>query len=324
MICAYLIIALHTISPDGVGFYLKLIGRVGVPIFAICSGFLIANQIQESTKENNKYIFKYCFRLLFLEAMWSIPYLLLDHDIYFATNAWYKDVYSIIVVFWKRGISMHMWYLSALVVCVLILYILIPRVNKRFILIISSCLYVFCLFGDNYYGLIKDTVIAAVIDGYIARFGNVWNSFMSILLFVYMGVLLREKWEQKSLPHLSTKMIVFVLFLFYVENTILHISEISLDNSASITLIPLSIGIIILGLQLSNKIKKPLPFVRASMYIYLVHVFVIRIVDFCWKYSGEFIASCGRFLIVAVITTFVSIFICIGKEYLLQKKKISK
>lgn len=173
LVCAYFVIALHTISPDGIGFYVKLIGRVGVPVFAICSGFLIANKISTNLKDNNRYICRYCCRLLCLEMIWSVPYLLLDYDLYLAETEWYKNLYNILAVFWKRGISAQMWYLSALAVCVFLLYVLIPRVNRIFILITSGCLYIFCLFGDNYYGLIKNTIAVHVMDWYIIHFGNV-------------------------------------------------------------------------------------------------------------------------------------------------------
>ena len=137
-------------------------------------------------------------------------------------------------------------------------------------------------------------------------------------------MLLRKKWEQKLIPQFSIKQVILFLVLFYLENAVLHISGISLDNAVSITLIPLSVSIVITGLRFFDKVQRPLRFTKASMYIYLVHVLVIRIVDYLWEYSGDFIASCGRFFIVTVVSTVVSIILCIIEIQLLKNKKVDK
>ena len=309
---AYAIIALHTISSIGPGYFIKLLCRIGVPIFSLLNGFFLAPKLTSHNKENSKHIFSYCLRLLLIDMLWSIPFLVIDFSMYYVDGSWIKTIYNIVVAFWKRGIGAHLWFLSALALCILFLYYSIPLLSNRIILIVCSLFYLFCLLGDNYYGLIKGTLLGKIIDIYILHFGHVWNSFMSIILFVFIGHLLFEKWKRNSLPNISFVYIMILLIIFFLENIILKSASVSLDNSASIILIPLSVSIVIFGLRHAQRYSYfPLPN-NFSMYLYLSHMLVIRILDkILGEYNSLFFYSILRFIFVAFITSIVAFSLCL-------------
>lgn len=161
LVCAVLVIVIHTIDRDGIGIYIKALCRIAVPLFAMCSGYFLSKGLSGENKNRFKYLVKYVVRLFLLEAIWSVPYLIIEWKEFFTGNAWYKIVYSIVVVFWKRGIETHLWYLSALAVCALLLYWAIPRLKWIVIEITAVGFYAFCLLGDSYYEIIRGGVAAS-------------------------------------------------------------------------------------------------------------------------------------------------------------------
>lgn len=305
MLCSVLIVALHTVSNTGIGWYFNLLGRMGVPIFAVCSGFLIGDKIFNRDSQS---IIKYVTRLLKIEVLWSCLYLYFDRQLYFDGKQWYKILYNIIIVFWRRGIGFHLWYLSSTVICVVLIYVMASRFPLKVIAALGGLMYLFCLLGDNYHGLIVDSPIFPIVNSYIIRNGAVWNSFLSIFIFITLGVILRYRYKGGIIvrPHPSIILICFICFI--LENVFLDNLHISNGNSASFFLVPLAYYIVAGGVFC--KIKRPMKYPKVQLYVYLSHVACMYIIDSVRGYSGELSDSFFRFVLVLGLAYIFSMFLC--------------
>ena len=170
-ICSILVIFLHTFTSRGMGYYIKLITRIAVPFFFMCSGYFLTDKLFEENKIIRRIkIKKYIGRIILIDIIWSGVYVIVDHEIYLGNLSLIKTLISIAHNLFLNGVHMHLWYLSALCVCVILIYISVNKISWRHICSISLILYIFCLFGDLYYGIIKNTFLKHIIDLYIQHF----------------------------------------------------------------------------------------------------------------------------------------------------------
>lgn len=173
------------------------------------------------------------------------------------------------------GTYYHLWYLITCSVSIYIVYFLINKLGLKKALIISLFLYIFSLLGDSYYGL-PIGKFRWFIDVYIGLFGEVWNSFIWVLIFILMGICIRKYNLNKKLVH--GKFIFFITYcLFIIEHFILRYLGIAQDNNTSIFLLALAPVIFMNVLNLEDKInssfitRNSIILKNISLNIYLVH-----------------------------------------------------
>ena len=180
-ICAYLVCIVHIspikfqiagIASSNINFLLQqYFGRVAVPFYFTSSGFLLYKKMTFDNI-NVERIKDYCFKILRLLGTWSFLLFV--------------------------GSQVHLWYLGALVLAVIILSMLIKKkIPLNYILIISIALYTIGLLGDSYYGFIeplkKHFLLKVIIVGYENIFCRTRNGVFFGFIYVLIGALFAQK-----------------------------------------------------------------------------------------------------------------------------------
>lgn len=159
------------IDGENINFIINTFARFGVPFFFIVSGFLFGQKIR-STKYRKKYFRNYIKKIIGLFVYWSLFYVMYGlilnvlESIIFDLNmrqeivnylhsfVGVSDIFLFLIYGSGGGpASYHLWYLSALIWSILVLYMFIKADRLSVLLIISLLLNVVGLFGQTYSGV---------------------------------------------------------------------------------------------------------------------------------------------------------------------------
>lgn len=176
--------AIHTVNRDTiVGYSIVAFARVAVPFFFISSGYFYYDKLQISnTDTKKKKIISHLKKLTKIYVLWSAVYFIID-------NTLIKNVVKIVRYFFVIGIHAHLWFLSALIVCTLIISLIYFRwrINLKYLFGGSIILYLVAAAGDMYSVFFDSEIIYRAYNIYNNFFGETWNSFMAGLIFFYDG-----------------------------------------------------------------------------------------------------------------------------------------
>ncbi|WP_404429623.1 acyltransferase family protein [Sutcliffiella horikoshii] len=165
------------INGSDINLILETFARFAVPFFFVASGFLFSNKLL-ILEETTSYFVKYFKKLLKLFLSWTLFYIMyglclslfrayaaglnIKTELFNYVNnlIGLKSITEFILYGAVNApASFHLWYLSALIWSLLIVYIFI-KINKlRYLLIISLVLNIVGLFGQTYSGLFKLNII---------------------------------------------------------------------------------------------------------------------------------------------------------------------
>lgn len=169
----FFIVCIHTapfygsevFGVDGrsVNFLINTFSRFAVPFFFVSAGFLFVQKILSlNNNNNNKYFKKYFAKLFKIFISWYLFYLFYDFLKlalskklleYFSSFPGINIEKILFFLFYGGGggvASYHLWYLSALIWSILIVYIFIKKGKLNLLLYISLILNIIGLLGQTY------------------------------------------------------------------------------------------------------------------------------------------------------------------------------
>lgn len=124
-ICSLLVVYIHVpafadIQPDLNFFIKQVLCRIAVPLFYICSGFLIAEKIETGA------IKEYVKRIAELYILYTALYFPFTYlELFKTTNSTIMTIVVFIQRFLFSGSFQHLWFFTGLIVAVLIMTVLI-------------------------------------------------------------------------------------------------------------------------------------------------------------------------------------------------------
>lgn len=274
----FFVVSVHTgpfigtkvLSIDGeyINFIINTFARFGVPFFFVVSGFLFGQKIL-ITINTKEYFKRYLKKILKLFIYWYIFYVMYNFTLiivkailkgislkeeivnYFTSFIGVKESMLFIIYGGIAGPNTnHLWYLSALIWCIIIVYIF-DKINQlNILLFISFLLNVIGLFGQTYAGILdlelfgynvqtRDAVFFGLFYttlGCYFAFNYNWikqktdrlkSSTFIALFFVFSIIQIGERvmahifWENEIRAedfYLSTIFLTTCLFLFVMKN----------------------------------------------------------------------------------------------------------
>lgn len=255
------------------------IGRIGVPCFFMINGYYLYSKIK-----SGKAILKYVKRLITIYATWTFVFLLLTVE--------YADLKLILSLFF--GIH-HLWYLSALIGGVIVLYFLKKYIkNDTVLLIITLGLFATGIYIQNNFFSISNASIRVLIFR---------NALFFCVPFLFLGYYIKEKQDKlKQIPNLALIVITTIGFI-----TILYESSLLAGPK---TIVELYYGMIIIAPALFILILKKSVFKVDDGYvglltsgIYYVHPLAIYILEANYKLSDMHIYMLPAVLILSALLT---------------------
>jgi len=303
IVAAILVIGIH-ISPfsnisEPLDFFVtRVIGRVAVPFFFMITGcfFFAVPRTWFQVKR----------MLLSLLQIYVIAIV-----IYLPINMYRGDFHGVSLTYilqdiFFNGTIYHLWYLPAAMMGIVITYLLITYVSPKQALFICIGLYIIGLGGDSYYNLVTQISVIREVYLWIFSWSNhTRNGIFMAPIFLYLGHLI-PKYKIRKYSVLIPLITSFVLL--FIEAIIIHYANLYRHDSMYIFL-PIVVFFLIVWL-LQYKGKRNIVAKDVSLYMYLIHPFIIVIVHSVSQFLGLqaifFDNTLIQFVLVCILTIGVS------------------
>ena len=220
LLLSIMVVMIHTKLFDN---SFNAILRVAVPIFFIYSSVFFFS----SKKLNIK---KFLKRTLLLYFSWFIILFPITYIVRGYSKLTILELLLDVFISFLRGSTfLASWYLSALIISILIIYFLNKHFQSTFIVVLTVPCYIFALITSNYHFLIENNCyLESIFNSMIIYVGSPINNFIVGLFWISIGNLIVDK--EKTLLKASNKLllvlsIVFCVLLLFENLTINFISK---------------------------------------------------------------------------------------------------
>ena len=276
-------------------FVIHVLARVTIQFFFMAAGFLLFRKIEfplRGNKKNDQIIFQYCKRVLTLFVIWMGIYTSVALA-YFISQLGF-NYYGFYLFYRFLQESSHLWYLSALVVAVLLVYWALHHITFKSALILGVILYLIGLFGDAYYGIAGNLGIGFAVKLYLALFNTSRNGVFFGFFFVAMGAYFAKSGFRIKRPFPG---FIICMVLLTAEVFMLRAYSNPLNYNLLFFALPASVYLFSGILELQLKERKIYYWLRdGSLIVYLVHPLFIMLLPIglsmikaSWIYSNSLV-----------------------------------
>lgn len=307
-ISAIFVIGIHTRPLAGLSVFADFVScdiifRIAVPFFVVCTGFYLSIKISSASSWTP--VKSMVIKLLKLYVCYSLLYFII------LVLLWNKEgIFDVgLIIGWIKSFCIgesyyHMWYLSAMVVALLLFYPIVRYVPLSWRIVVILLLWLIGVFNYIYsdvLSLLKPLVIAY----------NKCGAF-TIALFRVLPLLLLG--DQVACRKISSKVVIMVGLLFSAAGLV--IEALCLKNNGaervSYILFTLPVAFFFFSYveQLSiNSVRGTMLISRISSMIYLIHPAIIVLINSVFDLSSH------QFMLF-VFTTILSIIVSCCFVYL--------
>lgn len=194
---ACLVIAIHTAPmssfSDEADFILTgIIARVAVPFFFMVTGQFLLSAYLFEKKTDRDPLFRFIRKTLIVYGFAAVLYI--PANIYAGhwKNIGAADAFRLLIF---DGAFYHLWYLPALATGVCLIVLLSRKLSFHSVFGIGILLYLVGLFGDSYFGVIRNVpVISSIYEGMLLhhfklqRHDSMYLSLLPCMFFLYLFI----------------------------------------------------------------------------------------------------------------------------------------
>ncbi len=317
-IFAIFVIGIHTSllknSPSNFSWYITHgLFRIAVPSFFVISGFFYGKKIyKKSDQERKEITIKYVKRLLIPFFFWlllNLPFKFIEYHKTLSVMGTIKILLRDLV-FYPWG---ALWYISSLIVAVLLINLLLKKMSTKKIIIIGMVLYLFALICNNYYFLVQNNFIGKIIDTYMKICESGRNGVFVGLLFVSLGVGVYQLFIENKIKYRLCFIGMILSYGLLIGEIFLIKGKLYLDDGSLYIMLVIFIPLFI---AYFSKYQSTLDttFVRKlSTGIYYSHRFIIKICELILplliiNYSKTLLFFCtlGLTVLLVIIMYFIN------------------
>lgn len=270
-ICALLVLEVHFISDyveNNIKFVLSQgIGRIAVPFFFITSGYFLANKSGDTIKIHN-----YLFKIFKLYILWSVLYFPYELYMWKLNNENIMlGIVNYIKKFFLVGSFIHLWYLLAVIIAVIIIEALLKRISIDKLLVIGFMLYILGMLGDGYYNVLVNTpLFKKIYDLYLSIFETTRNGLFFGVFFISLGYFISIKGvvikKTISLVYLIISLLCMITEIYFIKS-----NNFQLDYNMYISIIPATFFLFNLVKEIQLKDNKIYSMLRSmSVTVFLI------------------------------------------------------
>jgi alanine racemase len=280
IVAAILIIVIHTsplstYSEWGDFILTRVIARIAVPFFFMTSGFFLISRYQYNTKKLRIFV-KKTMLIYGIAIILYIPINIYNH--YFQMENLLPNFIKDIVF---DGTLYHLWYLPAAIIGGVITWYLVRKLGYYKAFVVAATLYFIGLFGDSYYGLIKNN---SILNGFYILLFQISDYTRNGVFFAPVFFLLGG-WtaDCQSCLGQTTARIMFVLMMLFMlaEGIILHQFHLQRHDSMYFFLVPSMYFLFHILLHFRGERHNWMR--NLSLLIYIIHPMIIVIIRFTAK-----------------------------------------
>lgn len=284
LIAAVMIIAIYTFpfgsADSNLNTLLTLtLFRIAVPFFFLVTGyFVLGNIVVETTsssKRNYLLFLKRQCKFYLLVTLLYVPLAIYNGNLSLDTSV--KQLIKLLVF---EGIMYHLWYFPAVILGSLVVIIMLKHLSFKTTIFVSSLLYVMGVFGDSWYGVVRENVTLKIFYSLIFdSVGYTRNGLFFVPLFLCIGIYLR-KVSQQDIDFFRMKLFsIIFLFTLLCEGYFVHRFSLPKHDSMYISLPFVLLFIFPLILKWYPKIHLKLA-KEKSMIMYVIHPWFIATLHF--------------------------------------------
>ncbi|CFX01070.1 Alanine racemase [Syntrophomonas zehnderi OL-4] len=323
LIAALLVICIHTsplttFSANADFLLTRIIARIAVPFFLMVTGFFILPPYLFASSRDRLPLMRFLKKVVFLYAVAII--------IYWPVNLYagqFKglDVADVIRLVLFDGTFYHLWYLPAVILGALMVFLLSRKLSFQAVMVVSLFLYGIGLMGDSYFGAISGVpVLATAYDAMFQVFSYTRNGLFYAPVFLTMGAWFAHS-PQTGGRKKSAAGFALSILLMTIEGFVLHYTGWQRHDSMYVALLPCMYFLYQLVMVWD---RKPNPFLRTiSTWIYIIHPLFIVVVRGTAKVTGlvDILVrnSLIHYLAVAVLSVLFAVLV--AKLSFLKKQK---
>ena len=288
---------------------IQILARNAVPLYFMISGYLFYIKRGDSTIKIgrftvNEYYYKYVKRMLAVYLIWSAIYLFDVLERYYYGSGMSVPVFALLYVWGATvyGTYIQLWFFPSLLFAVTMVHLFAKKIGFKKLLGIAFFFYIIGMFGDAYFGVIKDVpVIANSYKSFFFLFNTTRNGLMFGLMFVTMGAMLSEK--KTLLPPKKAGLYALISLGFVaIESFSLRYLSQPIDYNVMLFLIPTAYFNFQFLLGLDLKFKWNYKFLRdSSTVIFFIHPLFVILFNVLFPIFGaglEGVMSLVRFFFV--------------------------
>ena len=323
LVFAVLVVSIHTMALYCFGEDAWLatsmgVARIAVPFFFIITGYFFYPKVKKGKSGNTyiKKIFKFYITWVLIEAITLFPLLISDSI---------QELISTLIGVLLIGVTGSLWYLSSMILALLVTKQLLKKDKFILLFIVSSILFIIGLSGDSYYGLTEGSILGDIANAYANIFKMTNIGFTCSVPFIVIGAAI-NKYKLKDKIKNSGIISLIGIGLLLIETFVLYKNGIAKDCNMLVSLLVVVPAIFIWALNsklnISNKSAKICR--EYSIGIYCTHQILMM---HCFMLVGGLMQNTLlRFLItlgVATLTTFILRKFRVTRKYLLLSNEIS-
>jgi len=277
----------------------SVLARNAVPLFFMISGYFFyykrgANTIKIGRFTINEYYYKYVKRMLQIYLVWSLIFLFDVVNRFYIKGNIPLPLFILIYLYWAvvYGTYYQLWFFPSVIFGITIVNWLGKRIGLDKLLLISLGFYFVGLFGDSYYGMVKNIPIIA--DFYKTIFflmNTTRNGLFFALFFVCLGALMSQREIHLKPLKSGIYTLISLLFLAWESFSLRFYSEPN-DYNIMIGLIPVAyFGFqFLLGIDL--KFKWDYKFLReSSTVIFFSHPLFLMLFNSLVPMVGQYFVA---------------------------------
>lgn len=247
--------------------------RVAVPIFFLISSFLFFRKFDG--QDDHLKLRRFLKRNLLLYAAWFVVLFPLDYPAkqYFS-DGFLRGLGEIVYCFLFNSTFFTSWFLSALIIGTLIVYLLSRRLSNRAVLCIGLFIYVLCCLASSYRRLLSDASFIKWLEAVYPS--NIVNSFPVSIVWIAMGKCFADRpSDSHLLPKRSLLFPLLGCVLLFIEELLILFLDCDVSRDCYITLL-LAVPLLfdwILSSEVRCSFAKKLR--KSSVVIFCMHCEVI-------------------------------------------------
>lgn len=321
IVCALLVMCIHLLAFRSFGndvYYItsNFLCRIAVPFFFIAAGYFFYSKY-----EKKGYFKKYLIRLICIYAVASIVQTIAYMPLGFTEAVKEEGAVFLVKTYLVNSVDGTLWFFPALIISILLVYCFLKKNLIKPLVVLSIVLFVIALMGDTYMGIIENTSLINLVDGYNFIFDCTRNGIAFAVPFLTMGVLINKYELNKKIKN-QLGIVICAWVIFACEAAVVMKSGIADDYNIYISLALVVPVIFMMSLNSKVTIKaKTSNYMREmSVWMYCFHSVLSMIIYQVFPIQIK--NSLLMFLIITAVVMILSYLITLVR--LRRKNQVSE
>ncbi|OCN04399.1 hypothetical protein A4S06_11305 [Erysipelotrichaceae bacterium MTC7] len=304
IVAALLVIAAHypvfqSLDPTLDYAYTRIIARIAVPFFFISSAFFLFKHIDSQTSSRVHQFMKTNIKYYILCIIIYLPFNFIG-----GSYANWTNIKTLLQQFLFNGTFYHLWFFVGSAVGAWIAWLFLKTFNIKSSLFFTTLLYLIGMFGDSYYGLIKNIpVLAGFYDIIFQVFDTTRNGLFMAPVFFVLGALLAKQSRQHKIK--ASYFDILICFVTFVTEGLLVYKlqwiRSDINNTMYLSLLPFSYCLF--RFLIAKTKPRNVQLRNISLYMYILHPMIIIGMQKVLRFS--FMQNTLIFYIILCLLTFL-------------------